>query len=80
MIPEPDVGQNAGAANFDRPPSMKGMPTKSGASRTDGFIEPSDCYSTVSLFFWALVLMICVRTLPQPPAETGADEAGNPVD
>jgi hypothetical protein len=29
-----------------------------------GLIEPSDCYSVVSLFFWALVLLICVRTQP----------------
>lgn len=28
-------------------------------------IEPRDCYSTVSLFFFALVMMICVRTMPQ---------------
>lgn len=30
-------------------------------------IEPNDCYTTVSLFFWALMMMICVRTMPTSP-------------
>ena len=28
-------------------------------------IEPGDCYSTLSLFFFAVVVMICVRTIRQ---------------
>lgn len=27
-------------------------------------IEPRDCYSTISLFFFAVVVMICVQTMP----------------
>jgi len=33
-----------------------------------GLIEPRDCYSVICLFFWALVLLICVRTMPKQPA------------
>lgn len=28
-----------------------------------GLIEPRECYSVVCLFFWALVLLVCVRTV-----------------
>jgi hypothetical protein len=30
-------------------------------------VEPRDCYSTISLFFFAVVAMICFRTLPKKP-------------
>lgn len=39
-----------------------------------GLIEPRDCYSVISLFFWALVLKICVRTIPKPQqSDTSTD-------
>lgn len=38
-----------------------------------GLVEPSDCYSVVSLYFWALVLLICVRTLPSAPPKSETD-------
>jgi hypothetical protein len=31
-----------------------------------GLMEPQECYSVICLFFWALILHICVRTLPKP--------------
>lgn len=36
-----------------------------------------DCYSTVSLFFWSLMLMICVQTIPQPEQQARNREAGD---
>jgi hypothetical protein len=29
-----------------------------------GLVEPPECDSVICLFFWALVLLVCVRTLP----------------
>jgi hypothetical protein len=36
-----------------------------------GLIDARECYSVVCLFFWALVLLICVRTMPKERAATG---------
>jgi hypothetical protein len=38
-----------------------------------GLVEPNDCYSPVSLYFWAVVLWICVRTAEVPPAGSAAE-------
>jgi hypothetical protein len=38
-------------------------------------VEPPDCYSTISLFFFAVVVMICFRTLSKnPPDESSGSE------
>jgi hypothetical protein len=29
-------------------------------------VEPRDCYTTISLFFFGIVVMICVRTMREP--------------
>jgi len=36
-------------------------------------VEPRDCYSTISLFFFAVVVMICFRTLPEKPEVESSD-------
>ncbi|HYK05952.1 MAG TPA: DUF4209 domain-containing protein [Thermoanaerobaculia bacterium] len=39
-----------------------------------GLIESRECYSVIALFFWTLVLLVCVRTLPKQDSAAAGTE------